>query len=595
MNSRRLVAVRAPTVVLAVAIAAVGCKFPYPADVPGDGDVVGDDGAPAPRALGGTVDGLWTGGAVTLHLEARDASENLAASATAPFTFTNRLADDTSYLVTVADDGPDHDCTISNGSGRVMGADITDLAVTCTSLIPHSIAISTAVPFTFDPRVTRYPLAVSLLQQEVTVLVTGPTLTSATVAGQAVTIGQPSAPVTLADGQTTVAVEVAKGGLSRRYDLVFDRGATPVAETLYARATNADPGDGFGISVASSGDYLAVGAWYEDSSTTAGVDNATSDSGAVYIFHRSGLSWTPSQRLKGSAITANRYFGHALAMDHDVLVVGAFGDDARGTDAGAAYVFRLGADGRWAEEQRLTASDAHAADQFGSSVGVSGDLVAIGSPFHDRVANSGDQTGAIYTYRRNGATWVEDPLLRPPSGSGYGWRVAIDGNALAMGAFSRAQIYVYRRSGASWVQESLPNVAGTSIDLDRDVLAVGQPFAPTPGDVRIFSRVGTSWTETGLLQATNPAAGAKLGTSVSLRGDIVITSETATPTLQIFHRVGGTWTALPPLTVSGSPMSQNLSFGSSTALNGNSAAIGSYGDGGPGNALPGSGTVWLFR
>ncbi|HVV86075.1 MAG TPA: hypothetical protein VHE35_23610 [Kofleriaceae bacterium] len=581
-------------------VSVTGCKFPYPGDVVEDAtrtdggnvDTGVDVDASAGRSIGGAVTGLWTGGLITLHLQAGAVMEDLTAGATEPFAFSQRVPDGTTYVVTVADDGPDHDCAVANGNGRVMGADVTDLSVTCTNLVPHSLAISSAVPFAFDPRVTHYPLPASLLQQDVSAMVTGPTLTAVAVAGTPATLAQWSAPAVISPGQSTIPVDIAKGAISRRYELAFDRGSQPIAEARYARASNPGNGDGFGIAVAASADYVAVGAWYEDSSSTAGTDEGTTDSGAVYLFHRDGQEWTFSQRLKGSAITRTRYFGYSLALDGSVLVVGAYGEDARGADAGAAYVFRL-VGAQWAEEQRLTASDGRAGDEFGFSVAVSGNVIAVASPFRETSPGSGMASGTIYTFHRSGTSWIEEsPSLRPQASGLHGWRLALDGDALAVGAMLHDPIYVYRRSQNTWLRENLPAVTGASIDLDHDVLAVGQPFTGTPGAVRIFTRTGGAWNETGLLQAMPATGGTLLGTHVSLHGDLVATSDTSSAAY-LFHRVGGSWLPLQTVAVS-SPASSTFTV-PNVALTGNALVVGSNEDGGPGNALPGSGTAWIFR
>jgi hypothetical protein len=121
------------------------------------------------------------------------------------------LHDATSYLVTITDDGPDHDCVVDNGSGTIAAADVPNLHVSCTNLIPHGIALSIPTGFVFDPRTTRYTIPVTLLQQELTVTVTGPTLTGADVNGTAVVVGQVSVPVAIGQAQTTVPVVVRKG------------------------------------------------------------------------------------------------------------------------------------------------------------------------------------------------------------------------------------------------------------------------------------------------------------------------------------------------------------------------------------------------
>ena len=575
-----------------LAMTALGCKFPYPADVPDDDVTDGrTDGPLDGRAVGGTMSGLWTGGSVTLHLEAGALSEDFVADAAERWAFLSHVPDGETYSVGVVDDGADHDCRVSNGAGTVMGADVTDIGVDCTNLIPHSFTISAAVPFTFDPRVTRYPLPGSRLQQEVSVLVTGASLTGATLAGQPVSIGEASDAARIPQGQGSVVVEVMKGPLGRRYELAFDRGAQPIVEALYARASNPGNDDVFGAAVAASNDFIAVGAYGEDSSTEGGNDNSAMDSGAVYLFRRTGDSWVFSQRVKGSAISATRGFGHALAIDGDVLVVGAFGDDARGVDAGAAYVYRYNVGtGFWAQEQRLTASEARAGDQFGRTVGVSGDLIVVSSPLRQTAPGSGTAAGSVYTFRYNGVSWIEESPLR--TNSSFGWRLAFDHDLLALGTTSNNQlIALYRWSGASWVPETLPAVAGASFDVEGDVLAVGEP---TAGGVRIFSRANGAWTETALLHANPPTGGAGLGGRVALHGDLIVTSDSVTPAY-IFQREGASWSPLPPLTVSGSPIWSGNVVAPSLAIAGNCVVVGDPWDGGPGQSVAGSGTAWIFR
>jgi hypothetical protein len=106
----------------------------------------------------------------------------------------------------------------------------------------------------------------------------------------------------------------------------------------YLKALHPEDDDCFGISVAISGDTLVVGAYGED--TTA------IDSGAVYVFVRTGSTWTQEAFLKASNVDAYDFFGCAVAVSGDTVVVGAHGEDSNGTEAdnslpltGAAYVF----------------------------------------------------------------------------------------------------------------------------------------------------------------------------------------------------------------------------------------------------------------
>lgn len=599
-----------------VAIAA--CKFPPPPNVGEDGGADGGrldalpavDAPPATFALGGTVSGLWTGAAITLHLAGGGTTEDLAVSAGQPFTFAARLADDSSYLVTVADDGPDHDCVLSNGSGTIRSADVTTLQVTCTNLIPHGIALSIPTTFAFDPRTTRYVLPVSLLQQEVAVTVNGPTLTAVEINGNAATVGQVSAPLTIGQAQTTIPVVVHKGPLSQRYDLVFDRGATPIVEALYARASNAGLLDLFGGAVAADGDYVAIGAVGEDSSSAGVNDDTVSNAGAVYVYRRAGTSWMPTQMLKGSAITAERFFGSSIDIDGDLMVVGARYDDGRARNAGAAYVFRLNTGtGQWIEEQRLTASDPHIDDNFGAAVSVSANRIVVSAPYHDAGQASTSDYGLVYVYTKAGATWTEEARVRATSvqtRDAFGAALALDGDTLV--ASTGRGTMVKRRSGTTWVDETFPAASGGALALQGDLIAIGfsadasgngQPgdqSAPWSGAVRVYARSGSSWQETAYLKAAVPVSNAELGVVVALEGNTLVTAaRVPQAALFTFHRVGGSWIGSPEVPPSDSPTDESR-WASAIALSRYGAVVGGqYDDGVGAGTAPASGTAWFFR
>jgi hypothetical protein len=567
---------------LFVAALLAGCKFPYPPDVTGD-PIDADVGTT--RSIGGSVTGLWTGASITLHLEAGDTVADVLATAGEPFVFDERLDDGTVYVVTVGNAGADHQCTIGNGNGRVDGADVTDLAVTCTNTIAHALAISTPVPFTFDPRMTRYPLAVSILQQEVSVTVTGASLTSATVAGQPVTVGQPSAPVPLGQGVTTVAVDVVKGTISQRYELVFDRGAAPIVEATYARAFNAGAYDKFGIGVAASGDWAAIGADEESSSSDGGNDDNTSGSGAVYMYRRNGANWTSVGKLKGTAITAGRNFGSAVDMDRDVLVVGA----PAGTGDGAVYAFRYDAsNGTWREEQRIAPVDVHG-ERFGLSVAVSGDYLAVGVPYYDAGTGSlGSNFGRVIIYHRSGATWSREATLEVlprVMGELFGTRIALDNDTLAVLSSNRA--HVYRRSGSTWTEETLPATVADGLDVEGDDLVVGQST---------FHRVGSQWSFVVDLQLAEPATNPSFGQGVALHRNVIVETLTfdggiSKPRLLAWQKIGATWVPVTPAIPTGPNRGP---FGYVVAIAENGVVTSSFQDGGANNITM-SGSAWFFR
>jgi len=219
---------------------------------------------------------------------------------------------------------------------------------------------------------------------------------------------------------------------------VYVRNGTNWTQQAYLKASNTggpspgnSAGDLFGVTVAISGDTLVVGARNEDSSAT-GVNGDQSDdsainSGAAYVFVRSGTNWSQQAYLKASNTGATDFFGYSVAVSGDTVVVGAYqeGSSATGVngdgssnsagDAGAAYVFvRHGTN--WSQQAYLKASNTGAGDRFGVSVAISGETVVVGSWLEDsgvtgvdgdQTDNSAPDSGAAYVFVRNGTNWSQ--------------------------------------------------------------------------------------------------------------------------------------------------------------------------------------------
>jgi hypothetical protein len=222
---------------------------------------------------------------------------------------------------------------------------------------------------------------------------------------------------------------------------VFTRVGSAWSQQAYLKASNTGANDGFGLAVALDEATAVVGAYGEDSAAT-GVNgnqssNAASDSGAAYIFTRTGSVWSQQAYVKASNTQASDYFGYDVAIEGDTAVVGAYQEDSAvtgingnqadnsATDAGAAYVLvRTG--GVWSQQAYLKASNTGAYDIFGDVVAVDGDTVVVGASLEDGAAtgvngnqadNSASEAGAVYVFARcrrsaqsgaweNGATWV---------------------------------------------------------------------------------------------------------------------------------------------------------------------------------------------
>ena len=153
---------------------------------------------------------------------------------------------------------------------------------------------------------------------------------------------------------------------------VFTRTGSSWSQQAYLKASNAENLDQFGNSVSISGDTLVVGASFESSNST-GVNrdennNSAENSGAAYVFTRSGLSWSQQAYLKASNTDAADKFGHSVAIFGDTLVVGALNEASNSTGlngdennnsasrSGAAYLFtRSGSS--WNQQAYLKASN----------------------------------------------------------------------------------------------------------------------------------------------------------------------------------------------------------------------------------------------
>jgi FG-GAP repeat len=176
------------------------------------------------------------------------------------------------------------------------------------------------------------------------------------------------------------------GGTEAGAAYVFVRSGTSWSQQ--AKLTAGDPaaGDLFGFAVGINGETVGIGA--------PGDDDGGATSGSAYVFVRSGTSWSQQAKLTASDAAAGDVFGISEGISGDTVVVGAFNDDDGGTNSGSVYVFtRSGTS--WSQQQKLTASDAAAGDAFGFSVSISGNTVVVGA-FNDD--DGGTNSGSAYVF-----------------------------------------------------------------------------------------------------------------------------------------------------------------------------------------------------
>jgi len=236
---------------------------------------------------------------------------------------------------------------------------------------------------------------------------------------------------------------------------VFTREAGSWAQEAYVKASNTRTGDRFGGSVSLSGDgaRLAVGAAFEDSNAIGvggdELDDSAADSGAVYVFARTGAAWTQEVYIKASNSDPLDTFGYrvSLSADGNTLAASAIDEDsnARGINrnqadnsaegAGAVYLFSRST--AWAQQAYIKGSNTARHDGFGWAVALSadGDAVAVGAPWEDE--------GAAYVFVRSETTWTRRTWTTVSNVLGvydyfFGGAVSLshDGTRLGVGAWS---------------------------------------------------------------------------------------------------------------------------------------------------------------
>ena len=312
---------------------------------------------------------------------------------------------------------------------------------------------------------------------------------------------------------------------------VFTRSGATWTQQQVLTASDAAAADRFGSSVALSGDTLLIGA----------CNFAMPGPGAAYVFTRSGATWTQQQKLTASDGTTNSVFGYGVALDGDTAVIGAQWQPYDATTdtvgPGVVYVFtRSGT--TWSERQKLTDSDAVAMDRFGYSLALEGDTLLVSEP--GRRVGANDVQGVVFVYARSGGTWSRQQMLVQSDGGADnlfgGQSIALQGDTALLGAGGhnerRGAAYVFTRGASGWSQtqeltagDGAPeDVFGDTCALDGDRALFGAWLRLVgenvdQGAAYVFTRTGAGWAQDGeALLAGDGAAGDWFGVAVALSG-----------------------------------------------------------------------------
>ncbi|HWA55128.1 MAG TPA: hypothetical protein VG816_13245 [Solirubrobacterales bacterium] len=303
-------------------------------------------------------------------------------------------------------------------------------------------------------------------------------------------------------------------------------------------ASGVEPGDGFGTSVALSGD---------GDTALVGAPGNDFRKGAAWVFTRSGATWTQQGgKLTGAGATNNPWFGYTVALsgDGNTALIGGWLDE---NWKGSAWVFtRSGS--TWSQQgPKLSAGDEDGEGMFGTNVTLSADgNTALIGGWNDDSEKSGNLDysgkGAAWVFTRSGSTWSQQgPKLTPNDevGNGkFGTIVALSasGNTALIGGWnddhSKGAAWVFTRSGSTWAQQG-PKLTGggeagegrfgVAVALSADgntALVGGLADDHTRGAAWLFTRSGSTWAQQGPKITPGDWAGeGEFGTNVALSAD----------------------------------------------------------------------------
>jgi hypothetical protein len=279
---------------------------------------------------------------------------------------------------------------------------------------------------------------------------------------------------------------------------VYLRSGTTWAQQAYIKAPNNDSDDRLGTAVAISGNTLGATATQESSSqstitngSTASSDNSATNSGAAYVFLRTGTTWAQQAYLKAANVASNRRFGRSAAISGDTIAIGVPADPSNqstitnGTTAssntssansGAVFVYyRTGTN--WAQQAYIKAPNVDTGDAYGTSVAIDGSRIVVGAPNEDSnqttVTNgttassntSSASAGAVYVITRAGTTWTQEAYVKPPNTgttNSFGEAVAVSGTTLIAGSPGESSNQNTITNGATASSDTSMSGAGAS-------------------------------------------------------------------------------------------------------------------------------------
>jgi len=341
---------------------------------------------------------------------------------------------------------------------------------------------------------------------------------------------------------------VVAGGAQSAY--LFELAGTDWVESqkLTPPEDNLNDVQGFGEAEAVEGDRVLVGAHETNGTST--------QQGAAYLFERGPAGFESAGELLDPAPEADDRLGRAVGISGDHLLTGAPGASANDVRSGSVVAFQPDSPSGWTLLGKLTPSDATTGTVFGEVLDVSGDLLAVGDYANDE---RGSDAGAAYVFEREGGFWTESAKLAPPeleAGDQFGLAVAADDGWVLVGSESdddegsdAGAVYVFTDAGAGWQQvdklyasdAAVNGGFGSGVALDYPYAVVAAKYddelGQNTGAVYVFRHDGTTWHQVAKLRSPQPTTEAYFGWSVDVSGEHLVVSQLGAAVLTaVFQR-----------------------------------------------------------
>jgi len=298
---------------------------------------------------------------------------------------------------------------------------------------------------------------------------------------------------------------------------LFD--ASTGTQTAKLHPDDGATGDVFGSSIAIDNAVVAVGAYGDNNKNGF-------DTGSAYLFDAS--TGIQIAKLLPNDGTEGDSFGYSIAIDNGIVAVGARSDGDNGSDSGSAYLFNASTG---VQITKLLPSDGAAFDYFGFSIAVDNNIVAIGA-YRDN--DNGFRSGSVYLF--DVSTGAQIAKILPNDGGGgdlFGWSVAIDNGVVAVGAyqsddngFNSGSAYLFDASTGGQLFKLLASDGavfdnfGWSIAIDNGIVAVGaRSGGDTGGSAYLFD--ASTGAQIAKFLPTEGAANDEFGWSITIANDVV--------------------------------------------------------------------------